>query len=72
VADKSDPKDAVRKIASNRKARFDYQVDEEVEAGLVLRGTEVKSLRNGKVQLYDAYARISDGEAQLHQMHIPE
>ena len=49
-------------VASNRKARRDYAVLETMEAGLVLVGSEVKSLRSGHVQLADAYARIRDGE----------
>jgi len=71
-ADKSGPDGSIRRIASNRKARFDYHVDDDVEAGLVLTGTEVKSLRDGKVQLVDGYAAIERGEAFLHGMHISE
>jgi SsrA-binding protein len=58
-------------VASNRKARRNYQVLETVEAGLVLQGSEVKSLRESKVQIADAYARIDGGEVWLHSMHIP-
>jgi SsrA-binding protein len=57
-------------IAANRRARRNYEVLETVEAGLVLRGSEVKSLRAAHVQLGDAYARIEGGEAWLHSMHI--
>ena len=57
-------------IAANRRARRNYDVLETVEAGLVLRGSEVKSLRAAHVQLGDAYARIEGGEAWLHSMHI--
>jgi SsrA-binding protein len=57
-------------IASNRKAFHDYHVEETLEAGLVLSGTEIKSLRQGRVNLSDAYARIDDGEAWLVGMHI--
>jgi SsrA-binding protein len=57
-------------IAANRRARRNYEVLETVEAGLVLRGSEVKSLRSAHVQLGDAYARIDDGEAWLLSMHI--
>jgi SsrA-binding protein len=57
-------------IAANRKARRNYEVLETIEAGLVLRGSEVKSMRLGHVQLADAYARIENGEAWLHSMHI--
>jgi SsrA-binding protein len=57
-------------IAQNRKARHDYLIEETVEAGLALSGTEVKSCRAGKVNLTDAFAVIKDGEAWLHQCHI--
>ena len=57
-------------IAQNRKARHDYMVEDTVEAGLVLVGTEVKSCREGKVSLTDAYAVVRDGEAWLLQCHI--
>jgi SsrA-binding protein len=57
-------------IAANRRARHDYAILDTVEAGLVLHGSEVKSLRLGHVQLADAYARISSGEAWLEGVHI--
>ena len=57
-------------IAANRRARRNYEVLDTVEAGLVLRGSEVKSLRAGHVQLGDAYARIEGGEAWLVSLHI--
>jgi SsrA-binding protein len=57
-------------IANNRKARHDYEIEETIEAGLALVGTEVKSCRDGKVSLTDAYARIENGEAWLVQAHI--
>lgn len=57
-------------IASNRQARRDYDILDRLEAGLVLRGSEVKSLREAKVQLADAYARIDGGEAWLVGLHI--
>ncbi|MBC8245974.1 MAG: SsrA-binding protein SmpB [Deltaproteobacteria bacterium] len=57
-------------VAENRKARHDYHIDEEFETGVVLRGTEVKSLRQGRAILKDAYARIKNGEVFIHQMHI--
>lgn len=64
-------KDAGIKIAAeNRKARHDYFIHETYEAGIVLTGTEVKSLRAGKANLKDSYARIDDGELMLHNMHI--
>ena len=57
-------------IASNRQASYRYHLLEKWEAGLVLEGTEVKSLREGAVQLKDAYATLRDGEVWLHNMHI--
>lgn len=59
-----------RVFAANRKAYHDYHILESVEAGLVLTGTEVKSIRAGKVQLREGYATIRDGEAWLHNTHI--
>ena len=59
-------------IAINRRARFDYQIDETIEAGIVLRGTEVKSLRAGKASIAEAFATIRGNEAWLVQAHIPE
>ena len=58
-------------IASNRRARHDYTIEDTVEAGLVLTGTEVKSLRAGRASLADGFGQISDGEAWLHGVHIP-
>ncbi len=60
----------VKKVAENKRARFDYFIEDEYEAGLVLLGTEVKSLRMGKANLSDAYARIKKGEVFVYQMHI--
>jgi len=57
-------------IQVNRKARRDYQIEDTYEAGLMLVGTEVKSLRAGRVNLSDGYARIEDGEAWLFNVHI--
>ena len=59
-------------IARNRRARHDYAIEDVVEAGLVLTGTEVKSLRAGRASLTDGFAQISDGEMWLHGVHIPE
>ncbi len=59
-----------RVVVSNRKARHDYFILDSLEAGLVLRGTEVKSLRAGNANLQDSYALIKDGEVWLHGMHI--
>lgn len=63
-------KQHIKIIAQNRKARYDYFIEDELEAGLVLKGTEVKSLRLGKANLKDAYARVKDGEVYVYQMHI--
>ena len=59
-----------RQVAVNRKALHDYEILDKVEAGLVLTGTEIKSIRAGKVDLRDAYARVQDGELWLHGAHI--
>lgn len=59
-------------VASNRKARHDYIIEDTYEAGLVLTGTEVKSLRAGRASLVDGYAFIDGGEAWLDAVHIPE
>lgn len=56
--------------AQNRKARHDYFVEETYEAGIVLQGTEIKSIRKGSVNLKDSFARVKDGEIYLHNMHI--
>ena len=60
-----------RTVASNRRARHDYDILETYECGIVLQGSEVKSLREGKAQLTDAYARVDDGELWLFGVHIP-
>jgi SsrA-binding protein len=57
-------------IAVNKRARFDYHISETLEAGLVLQGTEVKSLREGRVNLLDAYADVQEGEVFLLHAHI--
>ena len=57
-------------IAKNKKAFHDYFIDQTFEAGLVLRGPEVKSLRGGKVNLRDGYAQVKDGEVYLYNVHI--
>jgi SsrA-binding protein len=59
-------------VAQNKKARHDYHIDDTFEAGLVLVGTEVKSLREGRASLGDGFAEIDGGEAWLHNVHIPE
>jgi SsrA-binding protein len=58
-------------VAQNRKARHDYHIEDTFEAGLVLVGTEVKSLRAGRASLVDGFAEIHQGEAFLHAVHIP-
>jgi len=60
-----------RVVAQNRRARHDYEILETIEAGLVLTGTEVKSLRNGKASLAEAYATVESGEVFVLQLHIP-
>ncbi len=59
-------------VAQNRKARYDYHIGDTWEAGLVLTGTEVKSLRAGRASLVDGFAEIDNGEAWLLGVHIPE
>ena len=59
-----------RPVAQNRKARHDYDVLETLECGIALQGSEVKSIREGKVQLRDAYALVEEGEVWLHGVHV--
>jgi SsrA-binding protein len=59
-------------VARNKKARHDYSIDSTYEAGLVLTGTEVKSLRAGRASLVDGFAEVRDGEVWLRNVHIPE
>lgn len=67
------PKEVGQKlVASNRKARHDYHIEDTYEAGLVLTGPEVKSLRAGRASLIDGFASIENGEAWLENVHIPE
>ena len=68
---KSDAANGDRVVATNRRARHDFEIIETLECGIMLTGSEVKSLREGKAQIADAYARIDDGELWLFQMHIP-
>ena len=60
-----------RLIADNRRARFNYDILESMEAGIALTGTEIKSIRAGRVTLAQSFARISNGEVWLHGMHVP-
>jgi SsrA-binding protein len=63
-------RDAKKLVVANRKARHEYDIEDSVEAGLVLTGTEIKSIRASRVQLADAYARVEGGEVWLHGVHI--
>src|SRR6185369_10465670 len=74
MAKKADPTRSSnnRVVATNRKARHNYSVLETFEAGVVLQGTEVKSLRDGQASLADAFATVDDGEIWLRNLHIPE
>nr|WP_276526139.1 SsrA-binding protein SmpB [Moorella thermoacetica] len=60
----------VKVVTDNRRARHDYFIEETFEAGIALTGTEVKSLRNGRANIKDSYARVENGELILHDMHI--
>jgi len=62
--------DGIKVLAVNRKARHEYEIEESQEAGLVLTGTEIKSIREGKVNLQDSFARIEGGEVWVHHMHV--
>lgn len=62
--------DGLKVIAENRKARHEYFVEEKYEAGIILTGTEIKSIRAGRVNLKDSYAEVIQGEVWLNQMHI--
>ena len=68
---KEAPADGYRQVARNRRARHDYDILESFECGLALQGSEVKSLRAGRVSLQDSYARVERGEAWLLGVHIP-
>lgn len=59
-----------RPVAQNKRARYDYDILDTIEAGIALVGSEVKSVRDGKVQLRDSYARIQNGEIWLHGVHV--
>jgi SsrA-binding protein len=60
----------IKIVAENRKARYDYFIVDQYEAGITLKGTEVKSLRTGRANIKDSYARILNGEVFVYQMHI--
>ncbi|MDR3020047.1 MAG: SsrA-binding protein SmpB [Treponema sp.] len=65
-------KEGVKIIANNRKARYDYTVDESYECGIELLGTEVKSFRDGKISFPDAWAEVVNGEVWLRSLHVSE
>ncbi len=62
----------VKVITKNKRATFDYFIEETIEAGIVLQGTEIKSIRAGRINIRDAFARVSNGEVFLHNAHISE
>lgn len=64
------PRGLGKTLAQNKKARHDFFIEETYEAGIVLQGTEIKSIRNGRVNLKDAFARVKSGEVYLHNMHV--
>ena len=64
------PKGDGKLIAQNRKARHDYTIVDTIEAGIVLQGTEIKSIRAGRINLKDGFARVRNGEVFLHNVHI--
>jgi SsrA-binding protein len=68
VAKKETP--GIKVVATNRKARHDYTIEDSIEAGIVLIGSEIKSIRAGRVNLRDGYAAIEEGEVWLHNVHI--
>lgn len=70
-AAKKPSRDGSRPVAQNRRARHDYDILDTYEAGIVLAGSEVKSLREGKAQLRDSYARVQDGEIWMYGVHVP-
>jgi SsrA-binding protein len=67
---KSQPSDGFKVLADNRQARFAYEILETYEAGIELKGSEVKSIRAGKVNLRDGYAQVKEGQVWLHNVHI--
>ncbi|SDC27797.1 SsrA-binding protein [Pelagirhabdus alkalitolerans] len=64
------PKGNGKAVAQNKKARHDFLIEETYEAGLVLQGTEIKSIRAGRINMKDSFARVERGEVYLHNMHI--
>ena len=70
-AHKQSASTGIKIVAQNRKARHDYEIMQTFEAGIELKGSEIKSVRLGKAQLRDSFVRIDGGEAWVHQAHIP-
>lgn len=66
----ADPEEGIRTLADNRKAAFDYHIERRIEAGIALRGTEIKSIRAGHTNLRDGYAKVDRGELWLRNVHI--
>lgn len=64
------PKGSGKVVAQNKKVNHDFFIEETLEAGIVLQGTEIKSVRNGRVNMKDSFARVSNGEVFLHNLHI--
>ncbi|MCL1791168.1 MAG: SsrA-binding protein SmpB [Peptococcaceae bacterium] len=62
--------EGIKVISENRRARHDYFIEDKVEAGIILTGTEIKSIRAGRVNLKDGYAEVADGEMWLNAVHI--
>ncbi|ARA91728.1 MAG: SsrA-binding protein SmpB [Bacteroidetes bacterium] len=62
--------DSIRVVTTNRKARYDFHIEETLEAGIVLLGTEVKAIREGRINLQDAFCTVEQGEMILHGCHI--
>lgn len=71
-AKKSEPESHIKPVSENRKARFEYEILDSLECGIALMGSEVKTLRNGRVSLDEAYARLREGEVWLLGCDIPE
>ncbi|MDQ7093093.1 SsrA-binding protein SmpB [Desulfosporosinus sp. PR] len=64
------PSEGIKVVSENRKAFHDYFIEDRIEAGIILTGTEIKSIRNGRVNLKDSYAHLDNGEVWVYQMHI--
>jgi SsrA-binding protein len=67
---KKDDEPGIKVVATNRKAYHDYTIEDKIEAGIVLIGSEIKSIRSGRVNLRDAYAVIENGEVWMHNVHV--